>query len=486
MELFTPNDLDFIRQRGSDPDQVKKQFSHFKDGFPYSKLAGIATRGNGIAVFEKEMLKSLVQFYDQHASNKTIVRFVPASGAATRMFKDLFEALKMDESDFPSTINTFFEQIQNFAFYEDLKPFIQNKDKKGVLNALLTDEGLDYSNLPKGLLKFHIYGNTSRTAIEEHLVESAKYAVCKNRTCFIHFTISPAHQERFAKLIQTIQPVYEKRFKVKYQITFSVQDPATDTLASEANLTPFRDSNGNLLFRPGGHGALISNLNSIDADIIFVKNIDNVTKEHLLQPTIEYKKACAALLIYLQEKCYYFLEILEDNDVDEHELQEIIQFAKVELKIKFPSETPTSLELQEKLNRPIRVCGMVKNQGEPGGGPFWVVGKDGQNSCQIVESSQIDLKNPEQKAIFDQSTHFNPVDMVCSTKDFKGNQFDLHQFVDENTGFISEKSFEGRTLKAMELPGLWNGSMAHWSTIFVEVPLESFNPVKTIFDLLKR
>ena len=486
MELFTASDLELITQRGGDPEMVEKQFSHFKKGFPFAHLHDITTPGNGMINFDDETLHQLVLQYDQYCNDLKIVRFVPASGAATRMFKELYEALSLEDGLFSPKVNHFFAQIKQFAFYEDLKPYIQNKDKKGILKALLSQEGLDYGNKPKGLLQFHRYDGMTRTALEEHLVESALYAVSKDRTCYLHFTVSPAHQDGFLKRVQSVQSIYEQKYHVKYEISYSIQDPATDTLAAELDNTPFRDADGHLLFRPGGHGALISNLNAIKADLIFVKNIDNVTKEDRLLSTITFKKACAALLISLQNTCFSYLNQLEKGDINIQMLEKITQFAKEKLNIHFLTNQPTQEELKNALNRPIRVCGMVKNQGEPGGGPFWVKDKNGVVSCQIVESSQINMKDPIQKAIFDRSTHFNPVDMVCSTIDYKGNYFNLHDFVDEETGFISEKSYEGRTLKAMELPGLWNGAMAHWITVFVEVPLETFNPVKTIFDLLKR
>lgn len=486
MGFFTSKDLDYMLQRGNDPQVVEKQFEYFKKGFPFTKLNRIATPEDGIAVFNPVLLSKLILDYDQLAQDKKIVKFVPASGAATRMFKELFEALSMDESQFSPRVHQFFQQISQYAFYNDLIEKCKSQDKKQILEALLTERGLNYGNLPKGMLKFHNYPGCSRTAVEEHLVEAAHYAICKEKDCYLHFTVSPNHLPSFKMLIDSVINEYERKYQITYHISYSIQDPATDTLASEMDNTPFRDSKGDLLFRPGGHGALINNLNDIKADLIFIKNIDNVTKEENLQPTIAYKKACAALLLNLQDKIFLFLRILDKGIKNIDQFNEIYKFATQELGIVFTSNIPSSEELKYKLNRPIRICGMVKNQGEPGGGPFWVENVKKQVSCQIVETSQINLEDHEQKAIFDQSTHFNPVDMVCSTIDYQGNYFDLHKFIDNDTGFISEKSFEGRTLKAMELPGLWNGAMAEWITLFVEVPLSTFNPVKTIFDLQKR
>lgn len=486
MEFFTSTDFEYMLERGNELQVVRKQFTHFENGFPYSKLDRIATINDGIFQLDPHSISKLITHYDQLSKDKKIVKFVPASGAATRMFKELFEAMAVEEAQFSPKMNHFFDQLSHYAFYNDLKGKCNSVNKKEILTALLTETGLNYGNLPKAMLKFHLYNGYSRTAAEEHLVEAALYALCQNRDCYIHFTVSPNHLEGFRNLIHSVIPEYETKYKVTYHISYSIQDPATDTLASEMDNTPFRDSKGKLLFRPGGHGALIHNLNEIKADLIFIKNIDNVTKEESLQPTIDYKKACAAILLNIQEKCFFYLSILEKGIATPEQWKEIYQFVKIELGINSLSESSSVEEVKSKLNRPVRVCGMVKNEGEPGGGPFWVKNNKNEISCQIVESSQINLKDQDQKLIFDQSTHFNPVDMVCSTIDYQGNYFDLHQFVDEETGFISEKSYEGRPLKAMELPGLWNGAMADWITLFVEVPLATFNPVKTIFDLLKR
>lgn len=490
MEPFTPQDIVFLEERGSNLLDVTKQFSFYSEGFPFAQLERIATINDGISTLSNSQLEFFKNYYVSQISNKQVVKFVPASGAASRMFKDLFDFLNQDHDDLNDKIKMLIQNLQDFAFFADLKPFIQQEDQsqwdpKYLISKLLLEEGLNYGDLPKGVLKFHKYHNENRTAFEEHLVEAALYANC-NGICKIHFTVSPQHRSLFEDLVASVKGKYEKRFNVIYEITYSIQDPSTDTLASDVYNQPFRDKKGKLLFRPGGHGALIHNLNNINADLVFIKNIDNVITEDKLKDTIDYKQACGGLLLFLQNKNFEYIAKLKNSNISIEETSEIIEFARNHLHIQFKSSNPSIHELFNTLNRPIRVCGMVKNEGEPGGGPFWVTNHKNETSCQIVESSQIDLKNIQQKTIMLQATHFNPVDMVCSFKDFTGNPFNLKEYVDEKTGFISEKSYEGRTLKAMELPGLWNGAMADWITIFVEVPLSTFNPVKTIFDLLKR
>jgi len=495
MPPFTPKDIAFMAQRGSDPAQVEKQFAFFNTGFDFAHIDRNVAVGNGIVKFPDRDVLHWRDVYQKLAQEKEIVKFVPASGAASRMFKDLYEVLQTEQ--LTQKTKLYLEKIQDFAFYYDLREAIekdgisfevvkQDETSKILFEYLLEDKGLNYGNLPKGLLKFHKYGDEIRTALEEHLVESARYARSGDGICRLHFTVSPNHLEKFKELVAQVKEKYEKRFGVIYQITYSIQEPATDTLAAELDTTPFRDKNGDLLFRPGGHGALINNLNRICADLVFVKNIDNVTTEENLEPTIAYKEALAGYLLSLQEKSFEYQKQMMGDTLSSIDLQGMITFAKSMLMIEFQNEKPTQTELLQKLHRPMRICGVVKNEGEPGGGPFWVTNRKGETALQIVESSQIDMSNPQQKDFMASASHFNPVDMICCYKDVNGNFFDLNQYVDPYTGFISEKSLEGRTLKAMELPGLWNGAMADWITIFVEVPLSTFNPVKTVFDLLKR
>ena len=370
-----------------------------------------------------------------------------------------------------------------------LKKDIFSKDFEKILNYLLTENGLNYGNLPKGLLKFHKYKTGERTPSEEHLAEGAMYAKTGNNV-FIHFTVSPEHQALFEKHIEEIKVDYENRFEIKIHIKFSIQKPSTDTIAVDLHNQPFRNEDGTILFRPGGHGALIENLNDIDADIIFVKNIDNVVPDRLKAETVKYKKALGGLLKEKQTQIFNFTEKLQ-NDTSEETINIVKTFAENELYITLDNtfETKTNSEkaryLISKLNRPLRVCGMVKNEGEPGGGPFFVKKESGSVSLQIVESAQIDTENTEKAKIVKEATHFNPVDLVLAVKDFKGNKFDLKKYIDPKTGFISQKSKNGKELKALELPGLWNGAMANWNTLFVEVPISTFNPVKVINDLLR-
>lgn len=489
--FFSEKEISQIRQSGRNPETVEKQFEHFKTGFPPIDLARPATKGDGIVSLKDEEVFSLLEMYDSLIEEIRIAKFVPASGAASRMFKELYSFLELDAPN--ERTDFFMANIRKFPFCDDLAAAlgkdgfsfddeVKNNNFKLIVEYLLTEKGIGYGSLPKGLLRFHRYPDMVRTAVEEHLVEAALYAKNSDNTCFLHFTVSPAHLEKFKALLAMVQPLYEKRYGVHYNFSFSVQEAATDTLAADMENKPFKDDNGNLLFRPGGHGALISNLNKLHFEAVIVKNIDNVCPESKINATVIYKKVLLAYLLELKTKTDFYLRKLDEGQADEAMKSEIIGFAKEKLMI----DGIDGNNLIEKLNRPIRVCGMVKNEGEPGGGPFWVRGTDGAVSLQIVESSQIDLKNPSQKAVVDKATHFNPVDMVCCFKDYKGNYFDLKNYIDEKTGFISTKSYGERTLKAMELPGLWNGAMAKWITVFVEVPLETFNPVKTVFDLLRR
>ena len=408
------------------------------------------------------------------------------------MFKNLFEFLGADY-DAPETKfeKTFFEQIEKFAFYDDLNAacekmsgkdisaLVSEGNYKAVVAALLEAAGLNYGALPKGLLKFHRYEDGNRTPLEEHLVEGALYAANKNGKVNVHFTVSPEHRRLFEALVADKAAVYAKKYGVDYNVTFSEQKPSTDTIAADMDNQPFRD-NGKLLFRPGGHGALIENLNDLDADVIFIKNIDNVVPDKLKGDTVLYKKLIAGVLVALQQKAFAYLELLDSGRYTHEQVIEILQFLQKNLE-----DAELVLYLKEKLNRPMRVCGMVKNVGEPGGGPFLAYNSDGTISLQILESSQIDMDDPEKKEMFEKGTHFNPVDLVCAVRDYKGRKFDLVNFVDKATGFISYKSKNGKDLKALELPGLWNGAMSDWNTVFVEVPLGTFNPVKTVNDLLR-
>jgi hypothetical protein len=459
--------------------------------------------GHGILAPSEEERKSFLAAWDSYKqSEKKIVKFVPASGAASRMFKNLFEFLGADY-DVPTTDfeKKFFDNIHRFAFFHDLDvvcmdgagkdvdALIADGEYKTVVGQLLEAYGLNYGQLPKGLLKFHRYVEGIRTPLEEHLVEGALYAGGATGKVNVHFTVSTEHRELFEYLVKEKVTAYAQKFGVEYNVSFSEQKPSTDTLAADMDNKPFR-VDGKLLFRPGGHGALIENLNDLDADVVFIKNIDNVVPDRLKDETVTYKKLIGGVLVNLQKRAFDYLRLLDGGQYTHEQLEEIIRFVQQDLccrkaDIKQLEDAELVIYLRKKLNRPMRVCGMVKNVGEPGGGPFLAYNQDGTVSAQILESSQIDMNDPEKKAMFEKGTHFNPVDLVCAVRDYKGQKFDLTKYVDKSTGFISHKSKNGRELKALELPGLWNGAMSDWNTVFVEVPLATFNPVKTVNDLLR-
>jgi len=428
-----------------------------------------------VTVVDRAQADEAAARYEAAAGRLGIVKFVPASGAATRMFKELFEFV--NDGKRGKGIDTLLENIGKFAFWPELRAVLPaGADDRAIVNAIVGD-GLNYGRKPKGLVTFHAYPEGARKAVEEHLVEGAAYAAAGG-VVRIHFTVSPEHVAGFEELLAAKVPLYEKRFGVRYEISFSVQKPSTDTLAVNPDNTPFRQDDGTLLFRPAGHGALIENLNEIDADLIFIKNIDNVTTDARRGDTVRYKKVLAGVLLDLQGRAFEYLKALE---VGGAELEPIAEFIEKQLCVKLPTEYDSAL-LRAVLDRPIRVCGMVRNEGEPGGGPFWVGNPDGTESLQIAESSQI---APDDLPLMQSATHFNPVDLVCGVRDSKGCKFDLRRYTDPATGFISSKSSGGRDLRAQELPGLWNGAMAKWNTVFVDVPVTTFSPVKVVQDLLR-
>ncbi|SOE20652.1 protein of unknown function [Spirosomataceae bacterium TFI 002] len=488
--MFSQKDLDQLSKRNSEISNVENQIENFKNGFPFLTAQAAATPEGGIKIFNEAEISEHVAFFDKQASKNKLLKFVPASGAASRMFKSLFTA--METGKLSDDVREFFENLPKFAFYDSLINAIGGYGgNQEILEGLLTSKGLAYGELPKGLLEFHKYDKKTRTAAEEHLVEGAKYAN-KNGQVRIHFTVSPEHKTKFKSHISVKKLQFEEEFGVKYIITFSEQKSFTDTIAVDKSNEPFRLEDGSILFRPAGHGALLENLNDQDADVIFIKNIDNVVPDHLKEPTITYKKALAGLLLSYRKTLFNFAKRLDKDEVSTYTLNKSLRFLKTELDVKPPKGFRSwSFEdklayAKSKINRPIRVCGMVQNVGEPGGGPFWVKNEDGSISLQIVESAQFNMKSKKQTAIFQQATHFNPVDLIVSTKNYKKESFDLLKFRDPKTGFITEKSMSGKTLKAQELPGLWNGAMANWNTVFVEVPLITFNPVKTVNDLLRK
>lgn len=499
--MLTPQDKEQLAKKGISEAQIADQLASFEKGFPYLKLEAAASIGKGIIA--PEQAGYLTAWEEYKKGEATIVKFVPASGAASRMFKNLFEFLGGANNE-PTTDfeKKFFDNITRFAFYADLNAacekntgkdidaLVADGEYKAVVATLLESAGLNYGQLPKGLLKFHNYEDGPRTPLEEHLVEGALYASGKTGQVNVHFTVSPEHRALFEALVAEKAAKYAEKYGISYHISFSEQKPSTDTVAADMENKPFRNEDGSLLFRPGGHGALIENLNDLDADIVFIKNIDNVVPDRLKDETVTYKNLLAGVLVTLQKQAFEYLQLLESGKYTQKQIEEIIRFVQQQLlcrkaDIKELEDAELVIYLKSKLNRPMRVCGMVKNVGEPGGGPFLAYNQDGTVSLQILESSQIDMNDPEKKAMFEQGTHFNPVDLVCAVKNYKGEKFDLTRYVDKATGFISYKSKSGRELKALELPGLWNGAMSDWNTIFVEVSLGTFNPVKTVNDLLR-
>ena len=473
--MFTSNDISQIEARGLSVAEVEKQIDNFRNGFPSLSVVRAASGGDGVRQLSQEELHSAEELYMSRAKEIKTIKFVPASGAATRMFKELFEYVN-DNKRTPG-IDKLIINLEKFAFFAELAKYLKPQiDDKDVIRNIIID-GLGYGSKPKGLVTFHAYKEGARKPVEEHLVEAALYASNGERAA-IHFTVSPEHKAGFLSLLEERQSHYEKKYGIKYEVSFSEQSPATDTIAVNPDNTPFRNEDGTLLFRPAGHGALIDNLNKLDADIIFVKNIDNVTTDDRKPDTITYKRVLAGELLRLQERSFELLRALERG---EDRYEEAKRFLCNDLCCKLPEDASREL-IKETLDRPIRVCGMVKNEGEPGGGPFWVGDDKGREQLQIAESSQI---AKEDMHLMKEATHFNPVDLVCGVKRYDGTKYDLKQYTDPKTGFISSKSAGGRELRAQELPGLWNGAMANWNTIFVEVPITTFSPVKVVQDLLR-
>jgi hypothetical protein len=508
-------DLEQINQLGIKPEKVLQQIDLFHRPPAYPRLLRPCTIGDGISHVESGQAERFMSLYEQQSKGRAL-KFVPASGAATRMFKpflnfigqkepitrDLLENISTRGNKEAQDLIIFMDSIRKFAFFDDLESVIsaagfridfllQQGQFKKILAFLLLEPGLDYLNLPKGLIQFHRYDSENRTAFEEHLIEAADYLADAGRECRLHFTVSSNSLELFQAFLEREAPVIEKRFNVFFKVTFSLQKPSTDTIAVDFENRPFRLEDGKLLFRPGGHGALIENLNDLEGDILFIKNIDNVVPDRLKPQMTRWKKVLGGYLLYLQDRVFQAIDKLSPEEVDDQTTTEISRFLKEDLSIELPpffsriTSGEKRMILLERLNRPLRVCGMVRNVGEPGGGPFWVRDNEGGSSLQIVESAQVDPFSAEQKAILAGATHFNPVDIVCGVKDRWGNPFDLCTFVDPHACIITQKSNDGMELKALELPGLWNGGMARWITVFLEVPLETFNPVKTVNDLLR-
>lgn len=504
MDILTKQDLQQIASKGILEKQLYKQLDDFENGFPFLKIDSAATLGHGIiSPTDAECEQYTSKWNAYKSEGHRITKFVPASGAASRMFKNMFAFLDASY-DTPQTSfeKNFFTNIHSFAFYSALdemchknsgmgvEKLLEAGNYKTVVRNMLEPIGMNYGQLPKGMLLFHSYADGARTPIEEHLVEAALYCNT-NGESRVHFTVSHEHLPIFKSEVAKKVGKYAKKYQIHYEITFSEQKPSTDTVAVNPDNTLFRNDDGTLLFRPGGHGALIENLNDLKADVVFIKNIDNVVPDRLKQDTVTYKAMLGGILISLQEQIFKYLRMLEKYTLSEKELQEMEHFLHHTLYCVPPEKGIGNNQkerkdyLYKKFNRPIRVCGMVRNVGEPGGGPFLAYNNDGTISLQILESSQIDKNNAASLRMFSEGTHFNPVDLACAIVDYKGVPFHLPSFVDKSTGFISSKSKNGRELKALELPGLWNGAMSDWNTVFVEVPLSTFNPVKTVNDLLR-
>lgn len=514
--LLNDQDIRQIQAHGLTLDQVKEQLRFFARPPRFIPLARSATVADGIQRTPLADIDGYLARHTEAARQGRFAKFVPASGGATRMFEILLHYLYHVEEDLHAIVDAELEQgvprarefllfqecLPQFAFSSDLQGHLVSKGHhledlltarryREILDHVLTEAGLHYQNLPKALIKFHAYGTESRTALEEHLVEAAAYVQDQDGVCRLYFTILPRHRKDFQQLLAQIQPTLEERFSCHFAVDFSFQHPGTDTVAADSSDRPFRDSQGQLIFRPGGHGALLDNLNELQGDLVYIKNIDNVVPDHLKEPTVLWKKILGGFLVDLQEQIHQYLRMLWQGSDQPRLVEEVIEFARERLPLPIPPgilQWPQDLArdfLGRALNRPLRVCGVVPNQGEPGGAPFWVQEPDGSLSLQIVEKAQVDLSNSEQRVIWEAATHFNPVDLVCGLRDDQGVPFDLTQYVDHEAVFISRKSMEGRELKALELPGLWNGAMAHWLTLFVEVPINTFNPVKTVFDLLR-
>ncbi len=499
---FSERQIQEIEQHGLRLKQVEEQVRSIERGTFYYGLNRPCTIGDGIVSVAEGERKELVGRFEREQAKGRMLKFVPASGAASRMFKD-WHLLFAGSSPTSQEPDDLLRSLPGYAFYgdlaaaaarqgTDLRTLVERRDLRTILGLVLTDRGLNYSNLPKALLRFHAYPEGNRTALEEHLVEAALHVRDAGGIARIHFTVSEEHRALVEDMLGRIRPGYEATYGVRYEIGLSIQMKSTDTIAVSLEGSLFQDDSGALVFRPGGHGALLENLNRLRADIVLIKNIDNIVPDRLKPQTVQYKKILGGWLLRVQEKAFGLLERLEKNDPDRSLLDEAVRLCREELCIVFPAsfERLDGRErrdfLFDRLNRPIRVCGVVKNEGEPGGGPFWIDEEDGAQSLQIIESAQVDFRSAGQKRIWDSAGYFNPVDLACAVRDYRGNPFDLERFVDRRAVFISRKSQYGRDLMALEHPGLWNGAMARWNTVFMEMPIETFNPVKTVDDLLRK
>lgn len=510
---FSKKDIEFIEKRGITLKKVESQLALLKTGLPTVNLKRAATPNDGIIQFSYNDASTFINIYQSKKDNLDIINFVPASGAATRMFKFLFKFLKEYKPEKESInayinknrvteLSLFLIALDKLPFYKIVIDYLEknNKDYLELSNdqkayvfiqSILDEDKLNFSNFPKGLLPFHKYKEHIASAFEEHLFEASLYASSNNKAK-LHFTISEKHKDKFDEEFARIQKIVEHKTKTNFDISFSYQKESTDTIAVTTQEEIVREYNGQIYFRPSGHGALLENLNEFNADLIFIKNIDNVVVYKYEEKVAKSRMMLAGLLLDIREQAFKYAKQLDEKELPNTEIVEIATFLMTKMNVVITSEFEKYSKqyqvdyLKSKLNRPIRVCGMVQNEGEPGGGPFWVKDESANLSLQIVESAQINKKSKRQKAILKNATHFNPVDLVCSIKNYKGEKYDLQKFVDPKTAFITMKTKVDKDIKALELPGLWNGSMANWNTIFVEVSLVTFNPVKTVNDLLKQ
>ena len=499
---LSEEDLAELRAAGIGEQKILEQMELFRSGPRYARLERACTVGDGIVALSERQCREAAARFDREAADGRFLKFVPASGAATRMFKSWFQAIEKGGFASPDDGRRFLTDLKRFAFWDDLADSISRAGGSltewldagraaDIIEMILTNRGLDYGCLPKALLKFHAYPDGARTPLEEHLVEAALYVCDREGLCRIAYTVAEEHQGVVAAHLAGAIPRYEKKFDVRFTWQISAQKAATRTIAVDLDNRPFRGRDGRLLLRPAGHGALLENLNALEGEFVFIKNIDNVVPDRLKPETVRYKKVLGGVLAALREEVFRHLAVIEPPGVEEPFLAEAARFCGEKLNISFPAGFP-ALPASERgdflrwcLDRPLRVCGMVRNEGEPGGGPFWVRGEDGLSSLQIVEEFQVEEGSPGQREIWRQATHFNPVDLACSVRDRRGRKYDLRDFVDPRAVCITRKSEKGRELKALELPGLWNGSMSRWNTVFIDLPIETFNPVKTIGDLLR-
>ncbi|MFI8377562.1 DUF4301 family protein [Leeuwenhoekiella sp. NPDC079379] len=505
---FTDQEISEIREHGLTTKQVASQIELFVNGVPNVKLVSAATTSNGIFQLSDQETLTYRDAYEQKKADIDILKFTPASGAASRMFKSVFKFLE-DYNAEKETVNAylertgskamraFFDNYEKFPFYNRIVDHLndaeladENSKKYAFVKKMMGAKGEDYGNLPKGLIPFHYYGSYSVTAFEEHLYEAAAYAA-KSGHAKLHFTVSPEHKEAFEAQLKEVETSVSTKTNTNFKVDYSFQKPETDTIAVTLDNKMYRKEDGSLLFRPGGHGALIENLNDVDADVIFIKNIDNVLVNSRIEKLAKSKRTLAGVLLAKQEQVFKYAELLANDSITDAELETLVAFLETEFSTRISdaysnfSNAEKKKYLAEILDRPLRVCGMVKNEGEPGGGPFWVEDENGKIALQIIESAQVNTKDAKQEEIFKNSTHFNPVDIVAGVRNYKGEKYNLLDYVNPDLAFIAYKTDGGTEIKALELPGLWNGAMARWNTLFVEVPLETFNPVKTVNDLLK-